>query len=278
MCIAEVATIPLDTAKVRLQIQGSSPKPGVVPYTSMVNCMARMMREEGPQSLWRGLSPGLLRQMVYGGLRLGMYDNVRDFYQKQLGGGTATFPVKVMSGFTTGALAMCAGQPADVIKVRFQAGGHAYRGLTDAAVKIVKADGVVGLWKGLIPNIARNAVINTAELATYDQVKESIKARNLMNEGIPLHIVGSLGAGFCAVCVGSPFDVVKTRIMNAPLRADGTLQYRGMGHAFVTIFRDEGPLAFYKGFVPNFMRLGSWVTVMFLSYEQIKRLSWEYIK
>lgn len=33
-------------------------------------------------------------------------------------------------------------------------------------------EGVAALWTGLGPNIARNAIINAAELASYDQVKE----------------------------------------------------------------------------------------------------------
>lgn len=32
----------------------------------------------------------------------------------------------------------------------------------------------------------------------------------------------------------------------------------------------EGPLAFYKGFSSNFMRIGSWNVIMFVSLEQIK--------
>lgn len=33
---------------------------------------------------------------------------------------------------------------------------------------------MLGLWKGLGPNIARNAIINAAELASYDQIKVSL--------------------------------------------------------------------------------------------------------
>lgn len=33
-------------------------------------------------------------------------------------------------------------------------------------------EGLAALWTGLGPNIARNAIINAAELASYDQVKE----------------------------------------------------------------------------------------------------------
>ncbi len=33
-------------------------------------------------------------------------------------------------------------------------------------------EGVTKLWTGLGPNVARNAIINAAELASYDQVKQ----------------------------------------------------------------------------------------------------------
>lgn len=33
-----------------------------------------------------------------------------------------------------------------------------------------REEGIAGLWKGLGPNIGRNAIINAAELASYDQV------------------------------------------------------------------------------------------------------------
>jgi solute carrier family 25 uncoupling protein 8/9 len=35
--------------------------------------------------------------------------------------------------------------------------------------------------------------------------------------------------------------------------------------------RSEGVGAFYKGFIPNFGRLGSWNVVMFLTLEQVKK-------
>jgi len=37
-----------------------------------------------------------------------------------------------------------------------------------------------------------------------------------MKEGIPCHIVCATSAGITAVIFGSPVDVLKTRVMNAP--------------------------------------------------------------
>ena len=38
---------------------------------------------------------------------------------------------------------------------------------------IARAEGVKGLWTGVGPNIGRNAIINAAELASYDQARNA---------------------------------------------------------------------------------------------------------
>lgn len=45
-----------------------------------------------------------------------------------------------------------------------------------------REEGMAGLWKGLGPNIARNAIINAAELASYDQIKVSLLATGEASE------------------------------------------------------------------------------------------------
>lgn len=75
--IAEILTIPLDTAKVRLQVQagGASSQ-----YNGMFHCIKTMALEEGVSSLYKGLNAGLQRQMVFASLRIGLYEPVKRFY------------------------------------------------------------------------------------------------------------------------------------------------------------------------------------------------------
>lgn len=73
----------------------------------------------------------------------------------------------------------------------------------------------MGLWTGLGPNIIRNSIINAAEIATFDQVKDTIIRNKLMEDGVPCHLVSSAVAGITACIIGSPVDVLKTRLMNA---------------------------------------------------------------
>ena len=110
----------------------------------------------------------------------------------------------------------------------------------------------------------------------------------LFQDNIACHVASGLGAGLFAVLCGSPVDVVKSRMMGT-LRgqpAPATCQvattrgssragappgvYAGVVDCFVKTFKSDGLLAFYKGFGPNFARLGTWNTVMFLVLEQVK--------
>uniref|UniRef100_A0A8C3NTH4 Uncoupling protein 3 n=1 Tax=Cyanoderma ruficeps TaxID=181631 RepID=A0A8C3NTH4_9PASS len=146
---------------------------------------------------------------------------------------------------------------------------------------------------GTLPNIARNAIINCGELVTYDLLKDALLRAQLMAgefaaggrgrvpslslqhptrgsspppDNVPCHFVAAFGAGFCATVVASPVDVVKTRYMNA---SPG--QYRNALSCLLALLTQDGPAGLYKGFVPSFLRLGSWNVVMFVSYEQLQR-------
>ena len=63
----------------RLQLQGK-PVGGegvaALKYRGMFGTMSTIAREEGLKSLWNGLTPGLHRQCLFGGLRIGLYEPV----------------------------------------------------------------------------------------------------------------------------------------------------------------------------------------------------------
>lgn len=294
-CIADLITFPLDTAKVRLQIQGEVASPSLaaarareaaaldsaiqsIKYRGMLGTLLTISREEGARALYNGLVPGLQRQMAFASIRIGLYDTVKQFYVRLFHGqdsvSNANVGLRILAGITTGGMAVCVAQPTDVVKVRMQAqtqGVRRYNGCMHAYRSIMMADGIRGLWKGVLPNITRNAVINAGELVSYDLIKESILRNNLLSDSMPCHFVSAFGAGFFATVVASPIDVVKTRYMNADVGV-----YPGAMQCAITMAREGGPMAFYKGFMPSFIRLGSWNIVMFMTFEQLKRVVMEF--
>ncbi|KAF6175999.1 hypothetical protein GIB67_032622 [Kingdonia uniflora] len=275
-CFAEICTIPLDTAKVRLQLQkkvvGGGDTHHAPKYRGMLGTVATIAREEGLSALWKGIIPGLHRQCIYGGLRIGLYEPVKGLYCGSDFVGDVPLSKKILAALTTGALAIAVANPTDLVKVRLQSEGklppgvpRKYSGSLNAYSTIVKQEGVRALWTGIGPNVARNAIINAAELASYDQVKETILKIPGFSDNVLTHLLAGLGAGFFAVCIGSPVDVVKSRMM-------GDSIYKNTFDCFIKTLKNDGPLAFYKGFIPNFGRLGSWNVIMFLTLEQAKKM------
>jgi solute carrier family 25 uncoupling protein 8/9 len=281
--VAELATLPLDTAKVRLQIQGKQVKEqGIAPkYKHVIHCVSTIAKEEGLASLWKGYVPGVQRQLVFASIRIGLYEPVRNMLSHGNAEHLANPPLykKIIAGLLTGAIGITVANPTDVVKIRFQAEGNLppgvprrYSSTYNAYSTIIKNEGVKGLWTGWSANVARNAVINASELASYDQIKSYLLRNRYMEDGRLTHLVCGFAAGFCALIIGSPVDVMKTRIMNAK-KGTGE-QYSSVVDCFVRTCK-EGPKAFYSGFAANFLRLGSWNTVMFMTFEEFKRRAGE---
>ncbi|XP_047574465.1 mitochondrial brown fat uncoupling protein 1 isoform X1 [Lutra lutra] len=270
-CVADAITFPLDTAKVRLQIQGECQTSRAIRYKGVLGTITTLAKTEGPVKLYSGLPAGLQRQISFASLRIGLYDTVQEFFST----GKETTPSlgsKISAGLTTGGVAVFIGQPTEVVKVRLQAQSHLhglkprYTGTYNAYRVIATTEGLIGLWKGTTPNLTRNVIINCTELVTYDLMKESLVKNKLLADDLPCHFVSALVAGFCTTVLSSPVDVVKTRFVNSPPG-----QYTSVPNCAMTMFTKEGPLAFFKGFVPSFLRLGSWNVIMFVCFEQLKR-------
>lgn len=48
------------------------------------------------------------------------------------------------------------------------------------------------------------------------QIKQTLIGTGMFSDTVPCHLASGLGAGFFAVCIGSPVDVVKSRMMGMP--------------------------------------------------------------
>jgi hypothetical protein len=57
------------------------------------------------------------------------------------------------------------------VSTRFRSVPRKYPSAFAAYSIIARQEGMAGLWTGVGPNIGRNAIINAAELASYDQAR-----------------------------------------------------------------------------------------------------------
>ena len=136
--------------------------------------------------------------------------------------------------------------------------------------RIFAEEGAGGYFKGLGPSLGRAAVINGCGIASYDQTKVIVRRVFGAGDGLGPQAVGALVSGFVSATVSTPFDVIKTRMMNQP--RDAPL-YSGPIDCVVKTARAEGLGGLYKGFVPAYARLAPHRMVHFLALEQLMRLA-----
>ena len=128
----------------------------------------------------------------------------------------------------------------------------------------------LALWLSVCSLVCLWSVVNATELVAYDQAKQMFVQNLGMGDNISTHILSGLSAGLAATLLGSPVDVVKTRVMNAA--KDGSAPFKGPIDCAAWLLRTQGPTAFYKGFIPNFARIGSWNIVTWVTLERLKQL------
>jgi solute carrier family 25 (mitochondrial carrier), member 14/30 len=79
--------------------------------------------------------------------------------------------VNIICGATSGALANGIANPTDVLKVRMQAKSSNNLSMTKSFIDMAKHEGFKGLYRGVLPNMQRAAVITGVELPVYDSAK-----------------------------------------------------------------------------------------------------------
>ena len=52
--------------------------------------------------------------------------------------------------------------------------------------------------------------------------------------------------------------------------------FQGSIGCAVYLMKSQGPTAFYRGFIPNFARIGSWNIITWVTLEELKALYVEY--
>ncbi|TAQ87515.1 hypothetical protein B7494_g4176 [Chlorociboria aeruginascens] len=245
---------PVDMVKVRLQLAGEGARTG--PKPSALSVAREIIAAGKVTDLYTGLSAGLLRQAVYTTARIGFFDTFTKILtvRAKENGTKIGFGERAAAGLAAGGLAAMIGNPADLALIRMQSDGlkplaerKNYKSVIDALSSIAKSEGVVALWAGAAPTVARAMALNFGQLAFFAEAKQQLKNTSL--SPMQQTLSASAAAGFFASFFSLPFDFVKTRLQKQQKAADGTLPYKGMGDCFKKVATEEGLLRFTTYYV-----------------------------
>ncbi|CAL9099198.1 unnamed protein product [Musa acuminata var. zebrina] len=269
---------PFDTIKVKLQSQ-PAPLPGQPPkYSGAMDAVKQTMVAEGPRGLYKGMGVPLATVAAFNAVLFTVRGQMEGLLRSEPGA-PLTVNQQMVCGAVAGVAVSILACPTELIKCRLQAqsalAGSAasyaaakYGGPMDVAKHVVREAGVRGLFKGMVPTLAREVPGNAVLFGVYEALKQYFAGGKDTSElgRWPLMVAGGLGGASFWLSV-YPTDVVKSVIQVDDYKNP---KYSGSVGALRKIAAAEGIKGLYRGFGPAMARSVPANAACFLAYEMIR--------
>eukprot|EP00741_Cyanophora_paradoxa_P002367 tig00000601_g2293.t1 len=264
---------PFDTIKVRLQTQ-PAPVPGQTPqFSGAMDCVRKTVSREGPLALYKGMGLPLASVGVFNSVLFSVFGQAKEALGDSTGASLSTHQIG-LAGIAAGCAVTLVAGPTELVKARLQvqygpAGGAGsapigdhYKGPMDCAVKVVRRDGPLGLFRGFTPTLLREGLGNYFYFAAYETLKRALTPPGETKPGALGSMMAGGGAGVAIWLVMYPADVVKSK-----MQTDLAGEYRTTLGTFQTVLAREGWRGMYRGFGPCVARAFPANAACFAVYE-----------
>uniref|UniRef100_A0A7S2XVD4 Uncharacterized protein n=1 Tax=Fibrocapsa japonica TaxID=94617 RepID=A0A7S2XVD4_9STRA len=182
--IGSALAVPTDLVKIQMQAQRPRTSTGPASQapaaaaagaeqTSTLGAFRRIYREGGVRALWKGTVPTVQRAALVTATQIPSYDHSKHLVL-DLGLMEEGLPLHMLCSMFAGLMTAVVTSPVDVIKTRImnQRGGEQlYSGVGDALVKTIQTEGVLGLYKGLLPNWMRLGPHTIVTFMVYEKLR-----------------------------------------------------------------------------------------------------------
>uniref|UniRef100_A0ACD5VDK5 Uncharacterized protein n=1 Tax=Avena sativa TaxID=4498 RepID=A0ACD5VDK5_AVESA len=160
-----LVTYPLDVLRLRLAVQSG--------HGTMSQVALNMLREEGLASFYGGLGPSLIGIAPYIAVNFCVFDLMKKSVPEKYKSRPETSLATALLSATFATL-MC--YPLDTVRRQMQMKGTPYNTIFDAIPGIVERDGLVGLYRGFVPNALKNLPNSSIKLTAFDTMKVLISS------------------------------------------------------------------------------------------------------
>ena len=203
------------------------------------------------------------REASYASIKLGAYAPVRDALGA--GGKDANPLLKFTAGAITGGVGSIIGNPFDVLKTLAQANKGKSVPLATLVGTMYSEQGMAGFYRGVTANIMRACVLNATKMGVYDVSKGYVTtATGWARKDVRTSFLSATLAGFFMTLTVSPFDRIRTNLMNQP--TDKKI-YNGFIDCFAKTIQKDGVTSLWRGFIPIWARFAPTATIQLLTIE-----------
>jgi len=255
--VSKTAAAPIERVKLLVQNQGEMLKSGRLkePYKGIVDCAARVTREEGVVMFWRGNLANVMRYFPTQALNFAIKPVISRYFNVKKEDGYVLFvAANIASGGFAGVGSLIFVYSLDFVRTRLAAdnksakggGERQFNGMLDVYKKILKTDGIAGLYRGFVVSAVGIFIYRGFYFGLYDSAKAVLPGNNFLSNFI-------LGWGVTTLSglASYPIDTIRRRMM---MTSGEGAKYRSSIHAFTEILTKEGVPALFKGAGANILR------------------------
>ncbi|EAS33681.3 mitochondrial carrier protein [Coccidioides immitis RS] len=164
--------------------------------------------------------------------------------------------------------------PIDLVKTRMQnqrsarVGEKLYNNSVDCARKVIRNEGVLGLYSGVLPQLIGVAPEKAIKLTVNDLVRGTFTEKKTGNIWWPYELLAGGTAGACQVVFTNPLEIVKIR-----LQVQGEIAKSGQAaprRSAMWIIKNLGLVGLYKGASACLLRDVPFSAIYFPTYAHLK--------
>ncbi|RJE27538.1 Mitochondrial carrier protein [Aspergillus sclerotialis] len=280
-------------------------------FTSTLDGLRKIARNEGFRTLWRGLSPTLMMGIPGNVIYFAGYDWLRSNNRSPIKQMVSDSYAPLVAGSIARIAAAAAINPIEMFRTRLQAtsgvgtGAAHFKATLEGLYHMTQAKGYSSLWRGLTLTMWRDVPFSGLYWWGYEEVKEYLIAgrrqyqERLLHRDQPTHppetnsptfidsFVAGATSGSLAAFVTTPFDVGKTRQQVFRHLGDdlpgsaikNTLpetlrpEQLSLPKFLMHIFREEGMPGLFRGWVARCLKVAPACAIMISTYEMGKKMA-----
>jgi solute carrier family 25 phosphate transporter 23/24/25/41 len=263
---------PFERLKILFQTQVKIPGE-TVKYQSVLQSLKLIWKEEGIYGFWRGNGINVLRIAPTTAIQFLAFDRYKRYLAKLNGKEEIdTAAERLICGGLTGITGLVFTYPLDFLRVRITV-LHKSESIWKCTTDVLRNEGFLGLYRGLWPSILGVVPYVGLDFAVYDTLKKYMPR----NPDETINPIYTLGAGAIAGAVGQtvayPLDLIRRRLQVQTLTTclDQHIgRYNGTWDAIKKIYQQEGLTGYYRGLLPNYIKVVPALAVSFATYEKLR--------
>ncbi|XP_063712476.1 mitochondrial adenyl nucleotide antiporter SLC25A25-like isoform X2 [Symsagittifera roscoffensis] len=173
---AQTTIYPLELLKTKLILRKTGE------YSGIVDCAAKVYKEGGLRVFYRGYIPNAIGIIPYAGIDLMVYETLKGRYlssrtSDQSSGQPPGVPVVLFCGAVSSSCGQLASYPFALLRTKMQDQTASVRrqpSMRQLALHIVRTEGPLGLYRGIIPNFLKVIPAVSISWVVYENTKRAL--------------------------------------------------------------------------------------------------------